>query len=200
MPVAPPRISQSRERELLDAVIEVLRETGYDRLTVDAVVAKARASKTTVYRRWPTKSELVTAAVSHATNDLPVNADTGSVREDLLTVLEGLRGELERFGDVIRGLISGAHHDPELARAIRENLVADGRQGLIDVLTRGKARGEVAAAADTDLLWRLPPALLFFRLLLTGEPLDGDYIRHLVDDLILPLAQAPDHPHSQRDL
>lgn len=107
---------------------------------------------------------------------------------------------VERFGDVIRGLISGAHHDPELAHAIRENLVADGRQGLIDVLTRGKARGEVAAAADTDLLWRLPPALLFFRLLLTGEPLDGDYIRHLVDDLILPLAQAPDNPHSQRDL
>lgn len=191
MPVAIPRISQARERELLDAVVEVLRETGYDRLTVDAVVAKARASKTTVYRRWPTKSALVTAAISHATNDLPVNADTGSVREDLLIALDGLRVELDRFGDVIRGLVSGAHHDPELARAIRENLVAHGRDGLVDILTRGKARGEVAAAADTDMLWRLPPSLLFFRLLLTGEPLDRDYVRHVVDDVVLPLAQAP---------
>lgn len=189
MSVGPLRSSQSRERELLDAVIEVLRETGYDRLTVDAVVAKARASKTTVYRRWPTKSALVVAAVSHATNDLPVTADTGSVREDLLTALEGLRVELERFGDVIRGLVSGAHHDPELAQAIRENLVAHGRGGLMEIFTRGQARGEVAAGADTEMLWRLPPALLFFRLLFTGEPLDQGYIRHLVDDVILPFAQ-----------
>lgn len=189
MSVAPLRISESRERELLGAVVEVLRETGYDRLTVDAVVAKARASKTTVYRRWPTKSALVVAAISHATNDLPAHADTGSVREDLLTVLEGLRLELERFGDVISGLVSGARHDPELANAFRENLVAHGRDGLIDILTRGQARGEVAANADIDMLWRLPPALVFFRLLFTGEPLDEDYIRHVVDDVVLPLAQ-----------
>lgn len=190
MSVPPLRSGAAREAELLDAVIDVLRETGYDRLTVDAVVAKARASKTTVYRRWRTKSELVVAAISHATNDLPVRADTGSVREDLLVVLEGLRVELERFGDVIAGLVSGAHHDPELSRAMREQLVAEGREGLVDLLTRGKGRGEIAPDADIEMLWRLPPSLLFFRLLFTGEPLDRGYIAHIVDDVILPLARA----------
>ncbi|TDE11211.1 TetR/AcrR family transcriptional regulator [Jiangella asiatica] len=190
MPDAPLRMGRSRESELLDAVVEVLRETGYDRLTVDAVVAKARASKTTVYRRWPTKSELVIAAVSHATNDLPVNADTGSLRDDLLIVLEGLRLELEGFGDLIPGLVSGARRDPELARAFRENLVAPGRDGVLDILSRAKARGELPADADIDMLWRLPPAMMFLRLLITGEPLERDYVRHLVDDVVLPLAHA----------
>src|SRR5512146_1654155 len=76
-----------REVELLTVALEVLRETGYDKFTVDQVVARAHASKTTVYRRWPSKAELVCAAFAYHVRigDTP---DTGSLRDDLLALAE----------------------------------------------------------------------------------------------------------------
>ncbi len=60
-----------REAELLTVTLQVLDETGYDKLTVDQVVARAHASKTTVYRRWPSKAELVCAAFAHRIRESP---------------------------------------------------------------------------------------------------------------------------------
>ena len=69
-----------REAELLAVTLELLQEHGYDRLTVDAVAAKARASKATVYRRWPSKAELVLAAFIEGIRQIAVPPDTGTLR------------------------------------------------------------------------------------------------------------------------
>ena len=69
----------ARERELLALTLDVLRERGYDGLTIDEVVARARASKTTIYRRWPSKGELVFAAVTWGIRDEVAAPDTGEL-------------------------------------------------------------------------------------------------------------------------
>ena len=75
-----------REAELLAVTLELLQEHGYDRLTLDAVATTARASKATLYRRWPTKAELVLAAFIEGTRQDAVDPDTGTLRGDLLAL------------------------------------------------------------------------------------------------------------------
>jgi len=79
-----------REVELLAATLELLQEHGYDRLTLDAVAATARASKATLYRRWPTKADLVTAAFVESTRHTAECPDTGTLRGDLLRLAESM--------------------------------------------------------------------------------------------------------------
>src|ERR1700754_1260679 len=81
----------TREAELLAVTLELLQEHGYDRLTLDAVAATARASKATLYRRWPTKAELVMAAFIEGTRVVAVDPDTGTLRGDLLALGEQIR-------------------------------------------------------------------------------------------------------------
>src|SRR3954463_15118569 len=77
-----------RETELLAVTLELLQEHGYDRLTLDAVATTAHASKATLYRRWPTKAELVMAAFIEGTRQVAVEPNTGTLRGDLLRLGE----------------------------------------------------------------------------------------------------------------
>src|SRR3569623_1266093 len=91
-----PRVEGEREEEILDATVELLMEVGYDRLTMDSVARRARASKATLYRRWETKASLVVEALVRAKDaPHPADHDTGSLRGDLLATFcghEGLSG------------------------------------------------------------------------------------------------------------
>ncbi|MBT2227535.1 TetR/AcrR family transcriptional regulator [Nonomuraea sp. NEAU-A123] len=188
MSVTPLRGGPAREAELLGVVLDVLRETGYDRLTIDAVAARAKAGKHTVYRRWPSKAELVVAAFVNAVSDKPVVPDTGELRSDLLALMESLVGELARLGDVVAGLVGEILHNADLARAVQQNYIASRRRLTLEVFERAWARGELSRSADTDLLWQVGPAVLFFRALVSGEPVDYELARRLVDHIVLPLA------------
>ncbi|MGH3588436.1 MAG: TetR/AcrR family transcriptional regulator C-terminal ligand-binding domain-containing protein, partial [Pseudonocardia sp.] len=163
MTVARLRGGPAREAELLDAVLDVLRETGYERLTVDAVAARARASKRTVYRRWPSKAELVVAAFANAVLDAPEPPDTGSLREDLLALFDSLRRELDGLADVIAGLVGELRHNPDLASAMRTGYLDARVRSVHIVFDRARARAELSPDADVELIWPLVPATLFFR-------------------------------------
>src|SRR5689334_2156876 len=110
-----------RELAILAAVIELLGELGYAGMTMDAVAARAHASKTTIYRRWPGKPQLVLAAVDgYAAERLTAGADTGSLRGDLLAVLQAMAGHLtSEFLSMMSGLMHAMRADPELAAALR---------------------------------------------------------------------------------
>lgn len=189
MSVAPLRGGRPRQDQLLGATLDVLREKGYDRLTVDAVVARARASKATVYRRWPSKSALVVAAFASAVEGVATQRDTGSLRGDLLAALDGLLGEMDRLGDVIAGLVGELRRNPELADAMRAGYIDAQRQMVVDIFNRARDRGDLAAGADVEMLWQLAPSIISFRVLLAGEPVDRAYVKRLVDEVVLPLAQ-----------
>ena len=112
-----------REQEILDAALEVLGEVGYDRLTMDAVASRAKASKATLYRRWTNKLTLVIDALV-AQKAAPEPADTGSLRGDLEAAYCGFGG-LTDPETVIRftSVLTAIGRDPEFAHAYRTQVL-----------------------------------------------------------------------------
>ena len=182
-----------REAAILQATLELLAESGYDQLTIDAVAARARCSKATIYRRWPGKAALVITAVRrHAGQPAIAAPDTGSLRSDLLAALFAMRSSLSgQDAALILGLLVAMHRDPELASVVREQVLDAKREVFGAVIARAAARGDVPAAADGALLAEISSAVVFSRLLVTGEPLDDAFTRHLVDAVLLPALGQP---------
>jgi AcrR family transcriptional regulator len=177
-----------REEAILLATLELLAESGYDQLTIDAVAARARCSKATIYRRWPGKAALVVTAVRrYAGRSGTAASDTGSLRSDLLAALHAMRASLTgQDAALILGLLIAMRRDPELAAAVRDQVLDAKREALGAAIDRAIARGEILADTDTGLLAEISSAVLFSRLLVTGEPLDDDFVEHLVDAVLLP--------------
>src|SRR3954471_7408044 len=103
-----PRVEGDRERQILDAALEVLAEVGYDRLTMDAVAQRAKASKATLYRRWNSKATLIVDGLASQKSTPPV-PDTGTLRGDLIEAFCGLGGLTDHdttgpFGAVMTAL------------------------------------------------------------------------------------------------
>jgi AcrR family transcriptional regulator len=137
-----------REKAILAAVMELLGEVGYERMTTDAVAARAHASKTTMYKRWPGKPELVRAAVdSYVVGRLAAVADTGSLRGDLMALMEALRGHLtSEFLAMMAGLVNAMREDPALAAALWSHL-AVGHAAALPIISRAAGRGELPVGA-----------------------------------------------------
>jgi AcrR family transcriptional regulator len=188
---------ESRDAATLEATRQVLGEVGYDLLTIEAVAARAKASKATVYRRWPGKAELVVAAIKETgPQPGPDGAppcywpDTGSLRGDLLA---GARAMVERLtseeGALLCAVMTAQLRDPELA-AVKGASYEDKRRSCRILVERAVARGELTSTAGVDTFVEVLPAVMFNRLLLSGEPLDEAFVQHVVDDIALPLLGA----------
>src|SRR5690242_2947994 len=103
-----------REAEILAVTLALLQEHGYDQLTVDAVANAARASKATVYRRWPSKAELVLAAFIEGVRQVAVAPDTGTLRGDLLRLGEVCCQETRQLASTIRAVMVEVSRNPAL--------------------------------------------------------------------------------------
>jgi len=172
----------------LHATAEVLAEVGYDRLTMDAVASRAKASKATIYRRWPDKTALVVETIRHIEDQLTRWQNTGSLRGDLLAVLgditEAVRGDL---GHIVSSVVSAMPHDAELAGAVREVVITRFRSGCATLLKRAQERGEVGMDVDPQLVYEVPMSLVLFRFLLADGPVDDSYVEFVVDSVVIPL-------------
>lgn len=182
----------SRDPEILEATIEVLAEAGYDGMTIDMVATRARAGKATLYRRWPSKAELVLEAIgcmksaALSADRLP---DTGSLREDLIDMITPRTAEdSERRLRVMAGVAALLSREPELTDAANEVLMAPRVAAIRVLLDRAHARGEVRPDADLDALSRLLPALSAFRGLVERKPIDREYQISVIDGILLPAA------------
>jgi AcrR family transcriptional regulator len=189
-----------RERAILSAVTGLLGEAGYEAMTMDAVAARAHASKTTIYRRWPGKAELVRAAVdAHIAGRVLSARDTGSLRGDLLAVMRGMRSHLTpEFLAMMSGLVHAMRADRELAASLQSRFDQDVVSE--QVIGRAVARGEVPAG-DAGKLARLVHEVVeaqIFRQMTTGAGLDDGFARHVVDDIVLPLLAGSIAPPARR--
>jgi AcrR family transcriptional regulator len=189
------RRSEVREEAILHAAMNLLSEVGYDQMTIDAVAERARASKATIYRRWSGKADLVTTAVRrYAGTPVTTPSETTSLRDDLVAVLQSLRASLTgQDAALILGLLVAMRRDPDLADTVRRHVLDHKREVFAAVLTRAVARGDLPATADHTLLAEISSAALFSRLLITGEPLDDQFLRKLVDAVLLPLLNHQPH-------
>lgn len=184
-------LDSSRDLVLRQAALALLAEVGYDRLTIDAVAARARAAKTTIYRRWQGKAELVVDALNSlkGTLDIP---DTGSLRQDLRALAESITSAESRFGaQVTIGMASALAQDGELRRVFGEKFIAPRMAGFRTVFERAVARGEMPAGHDLDLLARLFPALGLQQIVMSGELPGTRLACQIMDEVIYPLATAP---------
>jgi AcrR family transcriptional regulator len=175
-----------REAELLAVTLRLLQEHGYDRLTVDAVASAARASKATVYRRWPSKAELVLAAFIEALRQVAVPPDTGTLRGDLLRLGELVCQEAHQHASTIRAVLVEVSRNPALNDVMQHQFI-DQRKALIRyVLQQAVDRGEITEAAINDELWDLLPGYLIFRSIIPSRPPTPHTVQVLVDDVIIP--------------
>jgi AcrR family transcriptional regulator len=180
-----------REAELLAATLQLLQQHGYERLTVDAVAATAKASKATVYRRWPSKGDLVLAAFIEGCRQAAVVPDTGSLRGDLLWLGEAITEHATKHSATIRAVMVEVSRDPALREAMQHQFL-DQRKALIDlVLRHAVERGEIDAAAISEELWDLLPGYLIFRSIVPNRPLTALTVQALVDNVIIPSLTRP---------
>jgi AcrR family transcriptional regulator len=187
-PACRPRsLDADREQAILRATYDMLGEVGYQGLRVDAVAARARASKATLYRHWPTKAGLVADAVRFckvAGADIP---DTGSLRGDLVSWFGALAATIAgEEGPILAGLFMAMHRDPELAAELR-SMREPKTPAAAAICERAEHRGELRPGYDAGLIEEIVPGLMFMHSFAQGAPLDAPYIEHVVDDIIVPL-------------
>ncbi|WNO74057.1 MULTISPECIES: TetR/AcrR family transcriptional regulator [unclassified Streptomyces] len=182
------RLTPEREAELYEAVLDLLREVGYDALTMDAVATRTRSSKATLYRQWRGKPELVATALRHSK---PVNVgdiDTGSLRGDFHAMLDQTDDcQMERDSALMRGLAQAIHGNPDLHEALRELLIEPEITGLDTLLRRAVERGEVSA--DSPALDFVPHMLVgafVARQMIEDRLPDRDFLNRYIDAVVLP--------------
>ncbi|MGW6413178.1 TetR/AcrR family transcriptional regulator [Streptomyces vinaceus] len=177
----------SRDDAIRQAALKILAEAGYDRLTIDAVAARAGAGKATVYRRWAGKADLIIdAVVSMATN--PEQPDTGSLRSDLIALTPiAEEGDHSFQADLQIGLVSGLVRDAKRRQVFTEQLIAPRTAVFRAVLNRAVERGEIAPNPNVDMLADVIPAMLFHQLVMTGHPPNAEFALALIDQVFLPL-------------
>jgi AcrR family transcriptional regulator len=187
-----PRIEGSRELEIYRATLELLVEAGYDKLTLDAVASRARASKATLYRRWSSKSDLVVDAVGCTMGETPGTLpDTGTLRDDLMALARN-KGMLEpERADVFCGLATAMYRDAELRTELSRRFGDPRTNHLRAVLDRARERGQVRPDADLDLIAQVIPALVLFQLhFQTPGELPPDFVIGVIDEVVLPALQG----------
>ena len=181
----------SRDVVLREAALGLLAEVGYDRLTMDAVAARAGAAKTTIYRRWRDKAELVVDALN-SVKGVPEVPDTGSLRRDLHALAESITSAESKFGaQVTIGMVNALAHDAALRRVFGEKFLAPRMAGFRAVFERAVARGEMPGGHDLDMLARLFPALALQQLVMSGELPGTRFATQIMNEVVYPLATAP---------
>jgi AcrR family transcriptional regulator len=192
-PMGRPRDTRA-DRAMLDATLELIAEVGVHEFRTEDVAARAGVGKGAIYRRYRSKDELVTAAVAALVSEEIAIPDTGSTRGDLVLLMreavELYRGSLA--GRLMPNLVGAMAQKPELARAVRERFLAGRRAALAVVLQRGVERGDLRPDLDVELALDILGGPVFYRLLVTGGPLD-EALAEGVADLIVR-GFAPDKP------
>ena len=194
-PSEPSSIGRPRDaradRAILAAALELVAEQGIRDLRMDDVAERAGVGKATIYRRYSSKDELVTAAVAGLVSEITV-PDTGSTRADLHALMrravEVYSGSVE--AGVMPSLVDAMSRDADLAGMVRKDFLARRRAALRTVLERGSDRGDLAADLDHELALDVLGGPLFYRLLITGGPIDQRLADGVVELILRGFAPA----------
>ncbi|MGW7082924.1 TetR/AcrR family transcriptional regulator [Streptomyces sp. NPDC054871] len=192
---------EGTDARILAAAHELLLERGYEGYSIDEVAQRAKVAKTTLYRRWPTKDHLIVAVVAKIQDDVPVT-DTGDIRHDLVAYLEAIAAGLDRMRRVgasvdgpsaglVAELVAAAARHADVGQAVRA-VFARRNAVPLALLEAARARGDLNADAQPDVIFDQLAGAVYYRLLITGEPFGGDYASRLVDQVLAgALVPAP---------
>ncbi|MFF7331676.1 TetR/AcrR family transcriptional regulator [Streptomyces sp. NPDC090306] len=185
------RLTSERMDELGGTTLALLREVGYESLTMDAVASRARVSKATLYRLWKGKAELVAFALAR-TKHAKTRVDTGSLRGDLEAGVAHFDDEtVKADADLMRSLAQAAITNPELLHALRDQIIAPEQEYVQTMLRRAIARGEVSADnAALDYVMHMMIGAVMCRELIDQRPPDQAFFRSYVEAVVLPVLLA----------
>lgn len=187
------RITPEREAELYEAVLDLLREVGYDTLTMDAVAARTRSSKATLYRQWGGKADLVVKAIRHGKPGSIDAIDTGSLRGDLHTLVT--REDdcvMEQNSALMRGVAMAMHHNADLRQAFREQLIEPEMAEFQRVLQRAIERGEIRPDCPAlEFLVHMLIGGFATRALIDDQPPTQAFLTSYIDAVVLPALGVP---------
>jgi AcrR family transcriptional regulator len=166
---------------ILDATTALLIEVGYSQLTIEGIAARAGVGKATVYRWWPSKGALAIDAMSRELT-VPAPSVTGDVRQDLLAAVRRTIHILASSpeGAVIPALTADLVHDPSLAEQFRDQILRPRRSVVIEILHGAVDRGELPANLDVELLMDIYVGAVFYRVVVSGEPVTDTLPEQLV--------------------
>jgi len=182
--------SEAAHEAILDAAVELLREDGYDRFTIEGVATRAGVGKTTVYRRWTSKEALITEAVGRIVDEIRI-PDSGAIEGDLLALMrQAVRlYRTPANARLMPGLVAAMARSTRVARAVRSGFLASRRRSIRELLERAVARGELRDDMDRELALDLLAGPLFYRLLVTGGPIDEKLARGVVGVMLRAFVQ-----------
>ncbi|MRT24996.1 TetR family transcriptional regulator [Enterobacteriaceae bacterium RIT697] len=179
-----------RDIDILEATITVLAEVGYDGLSMGKVAECAQAGKGTMYRRWPSKVDLVLDAVSHMKAqqiNLEALPDTGSLRDDLLSLFHHKDpSQVDRTMRAMAGVISMISQVPGLAEKGDYSIFEPWIRANYVLMERARMREEIPASADIILAAQIIPSMAAYRALILRTAIDRDLVINLIDRVVLP--------------
>lgn len=183
--------SAEADRAILDAAVELLLSDGYSRMSMESIAEAAGVGKTTVYRRYKDKAELVIAALQ-ALAPAPDPPDSGDTRADVLLMLQRFQRSKERIEDMrlMGTLWAEEERNPELVRLFRERVIGPRRRMMIAVLERGRDRGELRDGFDAELVAEMMVGAHFARRF-NGVRIPRDWAESVVAQ-IWPALEKPD--------
>lgn len=172
--------------------LELGQEIGYTKLSIEAVAARAGASKQTIYRRWSSKGALLLdslLSLNEPTLDYP---DTGDIVADLRAQIHSAVDLLGRppFGPLFKSLIGEAQNDPQIAAALNEHLITPQADKTVARLKKACDQGQLSRAFDLDLAMAILSGPLYFQLLITQEQLTYEYVDRILDALFTGMGPA----------
>jgi AcrR family transcriptional regulator len=172
--------------KILDATRALLVEGGVRRLTVEGVAARSGVAKTTIYRRYRSKDELALAVLLRMVEEVVTVPDVGDIRAELIALVGGAVRILGTtvMGSVMQGLVSDLASDPKLGEAFRDQIVSTRLAEVRRLLERGAKRGQLRAGLDPELAHDLLFGPVYYRLLLSGRPLDEALAQRIVDAVL----------------
>ncbi|WP_319432575.1 TetR/AcrR family transcriptional regulator [Mycobacterium sp. RTGN5] len=188
-PPAQRRRGEVLEKALLDAAWAELTETGYDDLTIDAVATRAGTSRAVLYRRWPTKQDLVLAALlDRVRSDAVPTPNTGSLRGDVVALLKAANELRVRMAILVFTRLGGFYRDADTNLAELAAVVQGDRTTVLDdIIEQAVARGEIKPGQISERVARVPVELFRYELMVRLQPVPDDVLEGIVDDVFLPL-------------
>jgi AcrR family transcriptional regulator len=192
------RRSERSHEAIIAATQELLVERSYPELTIEAIAARAGVGKQTIYRWWPSKAALVLEAYLAGSDAVALPAEGKTAREDIRALLGWLIAVLAQpiGGHVVAGLVADLQHDADLAEGFHRDVVPARRAAMLAALERARARGEIRADTDLELAVDTLHGAVFYRLLLSGEPLDDAFAEQLADQVLVGIAARSSSIHS----
>jgi AcrR family transcriptional regulator len=176
------------EAAIYQAVLQQLSTVGFGAMTIEGIAAAARTGKAAIYRRWPSKEELVADTLDNVLPSLNLPRDSGNVRSDIAQIFDLMTATMESpAGGAMQALLGELGHDHDFIKTLHERVLAPRKALMLEILRRGVERGDVRPDAVKPVIAEAGPALLVHRLLMYGPPIDPSYVDDILDEVVMPL-------------